>query len=129
MDAKGDCHLLFVPVRESGSGVLALRTGWLPSGQRVGLACTSAAALLATLGPGQPWIRLHEDAMRDMLGPAGIDEIRVDACPFAPPGTTAAPARLRRGSHPPRPRLVTLTHQRLTTAMSHCGGKNPMPGT
>jgi len=55
MDAKGDCHLLFVPVRESGSGVLALRTGWLPSGQRVGLACTSAAALLATLelGPGK----------------------------------------------------------------------------
>jgi hypothetical protein len=100
MNAKGDCHLLFVPVRESGSGVLALRTGWLPSGQRVGLACTSAAALLATLGPGQPWIRLHEDAMRDMLGPAGIDEIRVDACPFAPPGTTAAAARLRRESHP-----------------------------
>ena len=101
MDAKGDCHLLFVPVRESGSGVLALRTGWLPSGQRVGLACTSAAALLATLGPGQPWIRLHEDAMRDMLEPAGIDQIRVDACSFAPPGTTAAAARLRRESHPP----------------------------
>jgi hypothetical protein len=32
MDAKGDCHLLFVPVRESGSGILALRTGRLPSG-------------------------------------------------------------------------------------------------
>jgi len=35
MDAKGDCHLLFVPVHESGPGVLALRTGRLPSGQRV----------------------------------------------------------------------------------------------
>ena len=44
MDAKGDCHLLFVPVRESGSGMLALRTGRLPSGQRVGLAFTSAAS-------------------------------------------------------------------------------------
>ena len=124
MSAKGDCHLLFVPVRESGSGALALRTGRLPSGPRVGLAYTSAAALLSALGPGQSWIRLHEDAMRDMLEPAGIDQIRVDACPFAPPGTTAAPARLRRGSHPPRPRLVTLTHQRPTTAMSHCDGQN-----
>ena len=100
MDARGDCRLLFVPVRESGSGMVALRTGRLPSGPRVGLAFTSATLLLSELGPGQPWIRLHENAMRDMLGPAGIDEIRVDACPFAPPGTTAAAARLRRESHP-----------------------------
>ena len=92
MDAKGDCHLLFVPVRESGSGMLALRTGRLPSGQRVGLAFTSAISLVSELGPGQPWIRLHEDAMRDMLGPAGIDEIRVHACLSAPPG---APGRRR----------------------------------
>jgi hypothetical protein len=90
MDAKDECHLLFVPVRESGSGVLALRTARLPSGQRVGLAYTSAATLLAALGPSQPWIRLHEDAMRDMLEPAGIGQIRVDALPFAPPDTTAA---------------------------------------
>jgi len=51
MDARGDCHLLFVPVRESGSGVLALRTGRLPSGQRVGLAFTSVTSLLSELGP------------------------------------------------------------------------------
>ena len=103
MDAKGDCHLLFVPVRESGSGMLALRTGRLPSGQRVGLAFTSAASLLAELGPGQPWIRLHEDAMRDMLGPAGIDEIRVDACLSAPPGAAEAtgPGRAQAGAMPP----------------------------
>jgi hypothetical protein len=90
MDVTGECHLLFVPVRESGSGVLALRTGRLPSGQRVGLAYTSAAALLSALGPGQPWIRLHEDAIRDMLQPAGIDQIRVDACLSPPPGRPAA---------------------------------------
>ena len=123
MDAKGDCHLLFVPVRESGSGVLALRTGWLPSGQRVGLACTSAAALLATLGPGQPWIRLHEDAMRDMLGPAD----RPDQGRRVP--LRAAGHHGRCGQAPPRvpptrAPLGTLTHQRLTTAMSHCGGQN-----
>ena len=103
MDAKGDCHLLFVPVRESGSGMLALRTGRLPSGQRVGLAFTSAASLLAELGPGQPWIRLHEDAMRDMVGPAGIDEIRVDACLSVPPGAAAGPGRAQAGATPPRP--------------------------
>ena len=105
MGAKGDWHLLFVPVRESGSGMLALRTGRLPSGQRVGLAFTSAASLLAELGPGQPWIRLHEDAMRGMLGPAGIDEIRVDACLSVPPGTAAAagPGRAQAGAAPPRP--------------------------
>jgi len=99
MDAKDECHLLFVPVRESGSGVLALRTGRLPSGQRVGLAYTSAATLLSALGQGQPWIRLHEDAMRDMLEPAGIDQIRVDAClsalprPLRPPAGTASRTR------------------------------------
>jgi len=105
MDAKGECHLLFVPVRESGSGMLALRTGRLPSGQRVGLAFTSAASLLAELGPGQPWIRLHEDAMRDMVGPAGIDEIRVDACLSVPPGAAeaAGPGRAQAGAAPPRP--------------------------
>jgi len=105
MDARGDCHLLFVPVRESGSGVLALRTGRLPSGQRVGLAFTSATSLLSELGAGQPWIRLHEDAMRDMLGPAGIEEIRVDACLSAPPGAAEAsgPGRAKAGVAPPRP--------------------------
>jgi len=105
MDAKGDCHLLFVPVRESGSGMVALRTGRLPSGQRVGLAFTSATLLLSELGPGQPWIRLHEEAMRDMLGPAGIDEIRVDACLSVPSGATEAtgPGRAQAGAAPPRP--------------------------
>jgi hypothetical protein len=37
----------FVPVRVSEAGTLALRTGRLLSGQRVGLAFTSAAALLS----------------------------------------------------------------------------------
>jgi hypothetical protein len=32
MEAKGECHLLFVPVRASALGTLALRTGRLPSG-------------------------------------------------------------------------------------------------
>jgi len=90
MDAEGECQLLVVPVRESGLGTLALRTGRLPSGQRVGLAFTSEASLLSVLGPGQPWIRLHENAMRDMLVPIGVDHIRVDARLSAAPGASAA---------------------------------------
>jgi hypothetical protein len=83
MDETGRGHLLFVPVRESGSGTLALRTGRLAAGPRVGLAFTSLTALRSVLGPVQPWIRRHEDAVRDMLAQAGIDQIRVDAsrCP------------------------------------------------
>jgi len=113
MDAKGDCHLLFVPVRESGSGILALRTGRLASGPRVGLAFTSATLLLSELGPGQPWIRLHEDAMRDMLGPAGIDEIRVDACLSAPSGASEAtgPGRAQVGAASPRPAAAPARHR------------------
>jgi hypothetical protein len=118
MDAEGDCHVLFVPVRESGSGMLALRTGRLPSGQRVGLAFTSAASLLSELGPGQPWIRLHEDAMRDMLGPAGIDEIRVDACFSVPLG--AAPPRP--AATPPRRRTPPYRCASLTQARAVPGG-------
>ncbi len=118
MDANGDCHLLFVPVRESGSGMLALRAGRLPSGQRVGLAFTSATSLLSELGPGQPWIRLHEDAVRDMLGPAGIDEIRVDACFSVPPG--AVPPRP--AAAPPQRRTLPYRCASPTQARAVPGG-------
>ena len=43
----------FVPVRASKAGTLALRTGRLPSGERVGLAFTSEASLLLTMGSSQ----------------------------------------------------------------------------
>ena len=85
-DGEAQRQLLFVPVREGGLGMLTLRTGRLPSGRRVGLAFTSEASLRSVLGPGQRWIRLHENAVREMLTPAGIAEIRVDA------GLRAAPA-------------------------------------
>jgi hypothetical protein len=47
-----------VPVRESQAGTLALRTGRLTSGERVGLAFTCEASLLLTMGPFRQWIRL-----------------------------------------------------------------------
>jgi hypothetical protein len=93
MDA--DCHLLFVPVRETQSGTVALCTARLLSGQRVGLAFTSEALLLSAEGPGQHWIRLHEQAMHDMLAPLGVDQIRVDPC-FEPARDNAGAGTPRR---------------------------------
>ena len=88
-------NTFFVPVRESKAGTLALRTGRLPSGERVGLAFTSAAGLAATLGPAQLWAELGEQALRDMLAPLGVEQVRVDP---RPAGTALAPVRIR-----PRP--------------------------
>jgi hypothetical protein len=70
-----------VPVRESQAGTLALRTGRLTSGERVGLAFTSEASLLLTMGPSQQWIRLAAEPLRDMLAPLGVQCIRIDPCP------------------------------------------------
>ena len=78
-----------VPVRESQAGTLALRTGRLVSGERVGLAFTSEASLAATMGPFQQWIWLDAQALRDMLAPVGVDGLRVDPRPAGElrPGT------------------------------------------
>ena len=76
----------FVPVHGTTSppeGTLALRTGRLLSGERIGLAFTCEASLLLTLGPCQEWIRLDEEALFDMLTPLGVEHIRVDPLPAA----------------------------------------------
>jgi hypothetical protein len=62
-------HTFFVPVRAGQAGVLALRTGRLPSGERVGLAFTSETALSQTLGPAQQWVHLAAPALAAMLAP------------------------------------------------------------
>ena len=79
----------FVPVRASQAGTLALRTGRLTSGERVGLAFTSEASLLLTMGPVQQWVRLAAEPLRDMLAPLGVQCIRIDprpACELTPAG-------------------------------------------
>jgi hypothetical protein len=75
-------HTFLVPVRQSKAGSLALQTGRLRSGERVGLAFTSEASLLLTLGPSQAWIRLGSQALRDMLVPLGVGQVRVDPRPI-----------------------------------------------
>ena len=71
-------HTLFVPVQAGQAGALSLRTGRLPSGERVGLAFTSETALSQTLGPAQQWIQLAAPALADMLAPLGVEHIRID---------------------------------------------------
>jgi len=71
-----------VPVRTSNAGALALRTGRLLTGERIGLAFTSEASLLLAMGPSQQWVRLGYGAMRDMLAPLGIGHVRIDAHPI-----------------------------------------------
>src|SRR5579862_483920 len=71
----------FVPVRTSKAGTVAVRTGRLRSGERVGLAFTSETSLTRTLGGAQQWIHLSGAALADMLAPLGVEHIRIDAHP------------------------------------------------
>jgi hypothetical protein len=101
----------FVPVRESQAGTLALRTGLLVSGERVGLAFTSEAALLLTMGPGQHWVRLAAQPLRDMLAPLDVQCVRIDPRPAGEPSPAGPPppwatggAGSRAGAAPSVPR-------------------------
>jgi hypothetical protein len=71
-----------VPVKSSKAGTLALRTGRLPSGERIGLAFTSEASFLLAMGPSQRWVRLSDRALRAMLTPLGVEHFRVDPHPI-----------------------------------------------
>ena len=94
-------NTFFVPVRTSAAGTLALRTGRLLSGQRVGLAFTSEALLVSTLGPAVQWVELDGQALKDMLAPLGVEQVRIDACPARAADTPVqGPARPER--HPER---------------------------
>lgn len=68
----------FVPVQASNAGTLALRTGRLRSGERVGLAFTSEDSFRLTMGPAGRWARLDGQALKDMLAPLGVERFWVD---------------------------------------------------
>ena len=68
--------LLVVPV--AGSETLALRSGRLPTGERVGIAFSTESRLIQVMGAGQRWIHLAEPAVKSMLAPLGIDRVQVD---------------------------------------------------
>ena len=83
MDAERDGHAFLVPVSATPSGTLALRTGRLASGERIGLAFTCEQSLRDALGPWQQWTRLGEHARHALLAPIGVAGVRIDPHPAA----------------------------------------------
>jgi hypothetical protein len=75
---------MVVPVRTK-AGAASLRCGRLPNGERVGIAFTTADRLTEVMGADQPFIHLHERALKAMLAPLGVTRVQVD------PGVVAAP--------------------------------------
>jgi len=71
-------NMYFVPVQASKAGTLALRTGRLRTGERVGLAFTSEVSFRLTMGPAEQWARLGGEALKALLAPLGVDYFWVD---------------------------------------------------
>ena len=109
----------FVPVRESQTGTLALRTGRLTSGERVGLAFTSEASLLLTMGPFQHWVRLAAEPLRDMLAPLGVQCVRIDPRPASELRPAGPPQPQVTGDAKPRAAKASCAHRARRHARSH----------
>ncbi|WP_030904455.1 SAV_915 family protein [Streptomyces sp. NRRL F-5126] len=89
--ARVPAGTVFVPVRPEGEGhrVRLFRT---PLGARTAVAFTSVRLLTATLGAGQPYLRLAEPALRALTVPIGVTALTVDPQLVAP---RPAPADVR----------------------------------
>jgi hypothetical protein len=109
----------FVPVRESQAGTLALRTGRLVSGERVGLAFTSEASLLLTMGPFQHWVRLADEPLRDMLAPLGVQCVRIDPRPASELRPAGLPQPQATGDGKPRAAKAPCVHRARSTGRLH----------
>ncbi|MEV7511692.1 SAV_915 family protein [Streptomyces sp. NPDC090085] len=83
--------LLHVPVRP-GSAEVVVRMFRTPLGARTAVGFTDAARLTATLGAGQPWIRLSAPALRALAEPLGVRLLTVD--PTFTAAAVAGPATL-----------------------------------
>jgi hypothetical protein len=81
--------LLVIPV--SGSETVSLRSGRLPTGERVGIAFSTESRLRQVMGASQRWILISESAMKAMLAPLGIVRVQVDPGLIAPPVTPITP--------------------------------------
>ncbi|MFB6943866.1 MULTISPECIES: SAV_915 family protein [unclassified Streptomyces] len=115
----GPAGTLFVPVRP---GPVGLATGWTarffrtPLGDRTTVGFTSAHRLAATLGNGQPWIRLSEPALRALGTPLGVTVLTVD-----PQLTAQAPGRAVPATATARVRRPDPYPRSGPTAATRCG--------
>ncbi|WP_435971769.1 SAV_915 family protein [Streptomyces sp. Qhu_M48] len=79
---------LCVPVRPGTCGCVT-RLFRTPVGGRTAVAFTDPERLRAVLGADQPWIRLAEPALRALLEPLDVRELRIDPLLTAPAPVTA----------------------------------------
>ncbi|WP_051872401.1 SAV_915 family protein [Streptomyces sclerotialus] len=105
---------LYVPVRPGPMGYAA-RLCRTPLGCRTAVGFTTEQRLVSALGPGVPWIRLAEPALRALVAPLGVTRVTVDAR-FAAPNPRATP------HHSPAPEHA------VTPAASPALGGSPSPG-
>lgn len=80
----------YVPVLASKAGTLALRTGRLRSGERIGIAFTSEASFRLAMGSSGRWARLDGQALKAILAPLGVKHFRVDPRPAVDPNLLQA---------------------------------------
>ncbi|MFG2879385.1 SAV_915 family protein [Streptomyces sp. NPDC048337] len=79
--------LLCVPVRPGRGPAAVIRLFRTPLGTRTAVGFTNAARLTATLGQGQPYIRLSEPLLLELCEPLGADLVTVDPTLSAPAPT------------------------------------------
>ncbi|MEU8762878.1 SAV_915 family protein [Streptomyces sp. NPDC048659] len=82
--------LFYVPVRP-GTSFVVVRMFRTPLGIRTAVVFTASDRLVGTLGPGQPWIRLSEAALRALVEPLGVTLVTIDPALTAPQ-VAAAPS-------------------------------------
>ncbi|APE19832.1 MULTISPECIES: SAV_915 family protein [Streptomyces] len=102
---------LYVPVRPGTRGCVT-RLFRTPVGDRTAVAFTDPARLRAVLGADQPWIRLSEPALRALMNPLDVRELRIDPVLTAPapaPALAAAVPASGRTAEPARPQPRPLT--------------------
>ncbi|MFJ6725279.1 SAV_915 family protein [Streptomyces sp. NPDC091281] len=109
---------LYVPVRPGPAGNVT-RLFRTPLGARTAVGFTSAARLAATLGTGQPWIRLAEPALRALTAPLGVTTVTVDPPLSAPAPASSAPA--------PAPSAPAPAAERPAPAPDRTAGPAPVP--
>jgi hypothetical protein len=90
---RDDHRVLHVPVHVCGANMVTIRTGRLPSGERVGLGFTTAAGLTAVFGTGQDWVLIQLRSLRAMLAGGGVLAVQVDPLISRPAGAAARSPR------------------------------------
>ncbi|MFJ2055833.1 SAV_915 family protein [Streptomyces sp. NPDC087908] len=98
---------LCVPVRPGAHGCVT-RLFRTPVGGRTAVAFTDPARLRAVLGADQPWIRLAEPALRALVAPLDVRDLRIDPLLTAPRAAATAVA-LPQPQRQPHPQPLPLT--------------------